>query len=80
MTNSNNDGNEVYKNIQKIVKNNKNKKIPQDLTNDDLALHIEFWMALEETLTEGQKSFFEEVIWRLRMMSDVEKVQENNNE
>lgn len=82
---TNNDGNdnngasnEFYKNVQKMVKHS--KKVPQNLTNDELALHIEFWMALEETLTDGQKNFFGEVIWRLRMMTDVEKEQENKNE
>lgn len=74
--NTNENSNEFYKNLQKMVKHS--KKIPQDLTNDELALHIEFWMSLEGSLTDGQKSFFEEVIWRLRLM--VEKEQENNNE
>jgi len=71
---SNGESSEIYKNVQKMVKNS--KKVPQDLTNDELALHIEFWMSLNDELTEGQKGFFEEVIWRFRMMSD----KENNNE
>jgi hypothetical protein len=74
--NEGNESNEFYKNVQKMVK--RSKKIPQDLSNDELALHIEFWMSLEGSLTDAQKSFFEEVVWRLRLM--VEKEQENNNE
>lgn len=76
MNNSSNNNDEFYKNVQKMVK--RAKKIPQDLTNDELALHIEFWMSLDGSLTDGQINFFEEVIWRLRLM--VEKEQENNNE
>lgn len=38
-------------------------------TNDDMALHIEFWLSLNGELTEGQVKFFEEVAWRLRMMA-----------
>lgn len=72
--NSNSD--EFHDKIQKVVK--RAKKIPQDLTNDELALHIEFWSSLDDSLTEGQKKFFEEVVWRLRLM--VEKEQENTNE
>lgn len=76
LNNSSNNNDEFYKNVQKMVK--RAKKIPQDLTNDELALHIEFWMSLDGSLTDGQINFFEEVIWRLRLM--VEKEQENNNE
>lgn len=41
----------------------------QKQDNDSLALHLEFWLALNEELTEQQKKFFEEVIWRLRLTS-----------
>lgn len=52
-------------------------KKPSELTNDDLALNIELWAMINPDLTEGQKKYFEEVVWRLRMMVDKEK--ENKN-
>lgn len=45
--------------------------------NDSLALHLEFWAALEEGLTEHQKKFFDEVVWRLRLASYELKEDEN---
>lgn len=53
-------------------------KLPKELTNDELALHLELWLTLNEELTEGQKEYFEEFIWRLRMTPDME--QETSNE
>ena len=52
-------------------------KAPSELTNDELALHVEFWAALNEDLTDGQKKYFEELVWRLRLLPD--KEQENSN-
>lgn len=52
-------------------------KPPKDITNDDLALHIEFWYSVNDQLTERQKSYFEETVWRLRMMVDHSKEKEN---
>lgn len=48
-------------------------KSPTQFTNEDLALHIELWTALNEELTENQKKYFEEVVWRLRLMSKTEQ-------
>lgn len=48
-------------------------KTPSQFTNEDLALHIELWMMLNEELTDSQKKYFEEVIWRLRLMNNTEK-------
>jgi len=51
------------------------KNDPRKMSNDELALNIEFWAMVNTDLTEGQMKFFEEVVWRLRMM--VDKEQEN---
>lgn len=48
-------------------------KSPSQFTNEDLALHIELWTMLNEELTEDQKKYFEEVVWRLRLMSNKEQ-------
>lgn len=51
-------------------------KDPKKLSNDDLALHLDFWTVLQETeLTDRQKEFFKEIVWRLRLAAD--KEQEN---
>lgn len=47
-------------------------KSPSQITNEDLALHIELWAMLNESLTEEQKKYFEEVVWRLRLMKEQE--------
>lgn len=51
-------------------------KSPSQITNEDLALHIELWAMLNEELTEGQRKYFEEVVWRLRLMKEQEKIDE----
>jgi hypothetical protein len=51
---------------------------PRKMTNDDLALHIEFWANMNQELTIGQLAFFDEVVWRLRLL--VDKEQETSNE
>lgn len=48
-------------------------KLPSELTNDELALHIEFWASLNEELTDMQRKFFDEAVWRLRLTTDKEK-------
>lgn len=48
-------------------------KDPRELSNDDLAVHIEIWAVLNEELTDSQMRYFNEVIWRLRLMSDKEQ-------
>lgn len=54
-------------------------KHPKELTNDDLALALELWAMLnKEEFTESQQNYFEEIVWRLRLMSN--KEQEINNE
>lgn len=50
-------------------------KTPSEFTNDELSLLLELWVALNENLTDSQKKYFEEVIWRLRLTAD--KEQEN---
>lgn len=47
-------------------------KSPREYTNDELAIHLELWVALNEELTERQKDFFEEFVWRLRLTPDLE--------
>lgn len=47
-------------------------KEPRKLTNDELALHLELWVALNEELTTNQLSYFEEILFRLRLTSDKE--------
>lgn len=47
---------------------------PKELTNDALALHLELWAELsKEELTHEQYKYFEEIVWRLKLMSDKEK-------
>lgn len=55
-------------------------KSPKDFTNDELALHLELWVALNDELTESQEKYFEEVIWRLRLTADKEQEKSNNGE
>jgi len=46
----------------------------EEMTNDDLALHLEFWLVADGTVsTDNQKTFFEEVAWRLRLMVSIEE-------
>lgn len=52
---------------------------PCEMTNDLLAQHIELWMELEKNLTDGQKDFFREVLWRLRLTFDFEEERKNEN-
>lgn len=43
-------------------------KEPKEMTNEELALHIEMWLAYGDTnLNTNQLSYFDEVIWRLRL-------------
>lgn len=49
---------------------------PKKMTNDTLALSIELWTSTNDALTSVQKEFFAEVVWRLKLMTDKEKVNE----
>lgn len=47
---------------------------PSKMTNEALAQGLELWVSIEdEKLFEPQKEYFNEIIWRLRLMTDVEK-------
>lgn len=46
---------------------------PKKMSNDTLALSVELWTLTNDNLTDVQKQFFAEVIWRLKLMSDVER-------
>lgn len=49
-------------------------KEPKELTNEELALHIEMWAAYGGAdLTVNQMAYFDEVIWRLRLSADADK-------
>jgi hypothetical protein len=50
----------------------------KQLTNDELALHLELWTMMNSELTTQQTSYFDEIVWRLLMLPDKEK--ENQNE
>lgn len=47
-------------------------KTPQELTNDELALHLELWTVLNDQLSDSQIKYFDELIWRLRLFPDKE--------
>jgi hypothetical protein len=47
-------------------------KLPREMTNEELAMHLELWTALNDELLPGQVAFFEEAIWRLRLMVEVQ--------
>lgn len=46
---------------------------PKKMSNDALASNIELWALMQDDLTIAQLSFFDEVIWRLKLMSDKEQ-------
>lgn len=44
------------------------------MTNEEMALHLDFWLTADGTVTTNtQEEFFKELIWRLRLMKDEEK-------
>lgn len=47
---------------------------PKKVTNECLAATLELWALLnEEEFNKTQMSYFEEIVWRLRLMPDQEK-------
>lgn len=53
-------------------------KLPKEMTNEELAMHVEFWFTVNQDLSEIQKAFFEEVVFRLRLMFNSEERVEPN--
>lgn len=51
---------------------------PQKMSNDVLAIALELWLELNvlennRNLTVQQEEYFREIIWRLKLMPDMEK-------
>lgn len=45
----------------------------KNVPNDVMALNLELWLDLDAKVqTDAQKDFFDEVIWRLRLMTESE--------